>query len=1234
MFDFLKQFNTGLYRRVEDIEKNISTYNGSVYTTILHFCESSLKLIIENENIFIEKERPTIGDYLYNAEVVNCLEDKLKIKKSIIHDIIKHGNRYKHEDIVDFNKSNVGGYFKYIFYLARAINNEYSNNKVDLEFSQNYYDELLRKNESSKNDLALIYNEDIKRKEEENIKIKKEYEEKIRKEIEEKNRLIKEKEGHIKSERERDLLLVSRNKAEEELFAIKNKLAELEKRRNEDLSQEVVNLKNDYRLKISLLESEKDKTSRKLSIYEEERKRYSSELDRKNIKIQEYEKRISELEGQKYEYLDPNKSKLDQVYNYYRKNVSKVTVSSSYVKNDSSFIFYNLRKSNLSSSKYSSYYAVVNNILQRGIVVVKSDYLSKLELKSSQYKELFRLQILILSLIRNNIFNDKVWNINYINGDKKIIKYAILDIFNRVKLLSKLSKLDYVEPKLVIESNNKELKNFTNIIYSNEITYSKYIFSIYNLDENVGECSLWFSDKIGYKIKDYDKKYLLTLLREIFGHEDFNEGQFDILKNVLNNSSTVGILPTGGGKSLVYLFSTLLQPKISIVIAPTLSLIKDQVDKLKYKYKILRVMEITSADDSKTKYKKNELIRSDQYLYLYISPERLQNKNFRDTVVLLGNEDKVGQIVLDEVHCLSEWGHDFRVAYLMVAHTLSSYCSGIQFIGLTATASTNVVKDLIVELGIQKRDIIFQKKLKRNNLLFKIVEFNQKEELNQYLKDKLIGSYQKDNELDISLKNEETKSFVVFAKTRPECESLEKVFKSCFKNNEVSAYHSTINNKEKIQEDFMNNKKSLLFATKAFGIGIDKPNIRGTFHYGMPSSREDFYQEAGRAGRDRKSATCYILTYKHDDFYEEKIEVILDSSRSVPEIKGAYEDISHINHKDKFDLKTNLFFLFHGLKSPEEESLDLYRSYEKLISFIKNSLMIRGSLRELSLGEDKTSYEKKLHSLHKMGVVNNWTIDYSKSISDPMFNIIINHGFKDIDNIKINTEKYLSLYGNAKNELENLKNINKISEIMFLLKTWHYNTFVRARIEQIANIKDLVETYKNQNKSEEIQDVLEKFFDISNLIDVSSEGYDLRFTDNNIDFVIKKAVDLPDEDIRGRIIEMENLFQNTTSVNSEVYMSLLHLRKNMFDSRNGSNRLLSALNKMDEYEKVELYRSIGQYLFDFINTDAQLVIFDFLYKYNSEFFRNVLLENVSTDNELVKKYFIFFANEKVKNYFN
>lgn len=336
------------------------------------------------------------------------------------------------------------------------------------------------------------------------------------------------------------------------------------------------------------------------------------------------------------------------------------------------------------------------------------------------------------------------------------------------------------------------------------------------------------------------------MLKKYFGYDSFRTGQEVLIDNVLNNEDVLGIMPTGGGKSLCFQLPSLMQDGVTIVISPLIALMKDQVDGL-------RENGISAIYLNSTLTQSEEAdgiagILEGKYQLVYVAPERLLTNSFYNLSLKLN----ISMVAIDEAHCISQWGHDFRPSYRNIPLYIEKLNSRPVVAAFTATATTFVIKEIKSLLKLNKPFELVTG-FDRENLLYKVIKPSDKYRyLTGYLK----------NEFNEG-------SGIIYCSTRKVVESLSKKLMSAgFK---ADGYHGGMNSdiRNTIQEKFMLDEIKIIVATNAFGMGIDKPDVRFVIHYNMPKNMESYYQEAGRAGRDGKKSDC-LLMYSPADIVKQK----------------------------------------------------------------------------------------------------------------------------------------------------------------------------------------------------------------------------------------------------------------------------------------------------------------------------------------------------------------------------
>lgn len=326
----------------------------------------------------------------------------------------------------------------------------------------------------------------------------------------------------------------------------------------------------------------------------------------------------------------------------------------------------------------------------------------------------------------------------------------------------------------------------------------------------------------------------LEILQHYWKHSHFRPLQEDIIRSVLNNSDTLAILPTGGGKSVCFQIPALLKEGVCVVVTPLIALMKDQVEQLRNRH-ILAVAVHSGLTRHEIDLHLNNAMFGD-IKFLYVSPERLQTEIFRERF----KQMRVALIAVDEAHCISQWGYDFRPPYLRIA-SLRELKPDVPVIALTATATAEVRKDIMDKLAFRKGSAVFQKSFARDNLSFVVRKTDNKDRQVLEILQKVKGTA------------------ILYVRSRKATQETARWLNR--KNIPATFYHAGLGFDERTrrQEEWISNRTRVMVATNAFGMGIDKPDVRIVIHLDLPENLESYYQEAGRAGRDGLRSYAVIL---------------------------------------------------------------------------------------------------------------------------------------------------------------------------------------------------------------------------------------------------------------------------------------------------------------------------------------------------------------------------------------
>ncbi|MEI3044644.1 MAG: DNA helicase RecQ [Romboutsia timonensis] len=473
----------------------------------------------------------------------------------------------------------------------------------------------------------------------------------------------------------------------------------------------------------------------------------------------------------------------------------------------------------------------------------------------------------------------------------------------------------------------------------------------------------------------------LDVLHKYYGYTSFRKGQENIITSIINKEDVLAIMPTGGGKSICYQVPALCLDGITIVISPLISLMKDQVDALKTMGVKARLI---NSSLSNSEYNEAlEEIENDECKIIYIAPERLDSMDFVNII----RGKNISQVAIDEAHCVSQWGHDFRVSYKKIPYFINRLDKRPIVTAFTATASNEVREDIINILNLHN-PAVYITGFDRENLSINIVKSSSK---NKYTLD--------------YVENHKNESGIIYASTRKEVETI---YEGLLKRNySVAKYHAGLSNeaRKEYQENFINDDIKIMVATNAFGMGIDKPNIRWVLHYNMPQSIENYYQEIGRAGRDGEDSEC-VLLFSPGDVHTQKylVEVGIENpERKRVQYKKLQQIVDLVYSNTCY--RKNILNYFGEIFLEdcnncsnclnEGEVVDKTLDAQKVISCIarmKRSFGATMIIDVLRGSKNKKVLDLGFDTLTTYGIMKN----YSNEDLKTFINTLVSHGFLDV----------------------------------------------------------------------------------------------------------------------------------------------------------------------------------------------------------------------------------------------
>lgn len=538
----------------------------------------------------------------------------------------------------------------------------------------------------------------------------------------------------------------------------------------------------------------------------------------------------------------------------------------------------------------------------------------------------------------------------------------------------------------------------------------------------------------------------LETLKTYFGYDTFREGQEKIVEAILTNRDVLAIMPTGAGKSICYQIPALMLPGITLVISPLISLMQDQVKALNDAgiHAAFINSSLTENQISKALY----LAASGRYKIIYVAPERLENYEFLE----FARNVEISMVTVDEAHCISQWGQDFRPSYLKIVEFIKNLPKRPIVSAFTATATEEVKNDILCTLSLADPEVVITG-FDRKNLYYSVENIRRKDEF--------IMEY---------IEKHPTESGIIYCATRKNVDNL---FELLFKRGvSVTRYHAGLTNetRKKNQDDFIYDRTPVIIATNAFGMGIDKSNVRYVIHYNMPQSMENYYQEAGRAGRDGENSQCILLFSLQDVMID---RMLLDN-----------KDFSDVDEEDEYLIRQR-----------DIRRLQTMEGYCKTTGCLRNYILEYFGEKTSGPCDNCGNCHREYHEVD-MTAEAKWVVNcVAETRGRYGLTIVLGTlmGAKRARLRELRTEQYKSygaLSGHSEAELRTL--ISQMTEMGYLYQTQEkYSVLKLGNITPLKdeNIRVIMRTYeeKEPDKKKKIQKTVRK----RSTDALTSAGYDL-----------------------------------------------------------------------------------------------------------------------------------------------
>lgn len=814
--------------------------------------------------------------------------------------------------------------------------------------------------------------------------------------------------------------------------------------------------------------------------------------------------------------------------------------------NNKRFGIYRLKYQENNKNNYSfSKYSIIYGLYTRSSLYVKDGFIKKYEEQNQKELDLnmyYKTVMTILNLIRNNYPIEDVLTINFVNVNSFEIKAAIESISYYHQMIDRLS-----------HNKTNGIKIYFDIESPNVITFDEQEGShVIEIDDNLWARNIdisWDEPRIKYSIDEVEHYGIIkTLFFEFFGFEDFKKGQYESICNTLNNfSNSIVILPTGGGKSAVYLFNILMSPGSSIIISPTDLLIEDQVRNFYEQYRIDNVTTINYYD--------KHFINKFNKKVIFISPFVFQREEIIRYIINSNSEYTISNVIIDEVHTLCNWSHDFRPDYLMLIKNLVTFLDNPKHLGFTATANHRVIDDLINQLNLNDKDVYSPIIINPENYNIEFIDYiNDVELYNKFLIYllNLSDKINKNNRVIIFTKNIEVSKTLL---NKMKFSKLEEVLKVSEKS--TYSYY-----------DFIDGEKTILFATQNIGIGLNLQNIRYSIHYGLPLSKANFIQEIGRVDREDLFGKSIVFSL-NTDFASFEDKRLLDYN--LPNNEIIYQLTHDSTNNIYSDIKNSYKYLFNNIENRSETETKM----DELLNYLdpkkyKQVIKVLNSQHEI--------YKRILYSLNNIGYINNWYYVYDPNDSYYLIYIEYSEEGTNLNILKANAKTYLNMMGDFPDYIDSIDSSKSTRSILRKMENWFYDEYLFFHREQYLNMIDFAEFSMNKSSDEIVESLRHYFY-----LDIE-ETRNIYIEINKLNII--EILNMSNNHIIEYSFYIEQLLLIEYNYKLDILMLMYYIVRRGYIHNNRFSRILSKLSNDDKQVFIDnlillfsRLTDIGKYIF-------------------------------------------------------